>query len=92
VNLSITAPPSTGSYEVTVERRQYLAVLPAGVLAELSAVNHWLAVLAVDLLLALVVGLVGIRLVGLGRVRLRPTRSLPFEVGFVRWLRSLYRS
>jgi len=92
VNLSITAPPSTGSYEVTVERRQYLAVLPAGVLAELSAVNHWLAVLAVDLLLALVVGLVGIRLVGLGRVRLRPTRSLPFEVGLVRWLRSLYRS
>jgi len=92
VNLSITAPPSTGSYEVTVERRQYLAVLPAGVLAGLSAVNHWLAVLAVDLLLAFVVGLVGLRLVGLGRVRLRPTRSLPFEVGLVRWLRSLYRS
>jgi hypothetical protein len=77
---------------VTVDRRQYLAVLPGWLLGPLSSVSHWLAVLAVDLLLALVVSLVGIRLVGLGRVRLRPTRSLPFEVGFVRWLRSLYRS
>jgi signal peptidase len=92
VNLSITAPASPGEYEVTVERRQYLAVLPGWLLAELSAINHWLAVLVIDLLLASVVGLVGARLVGFGRVRLRSGRSVPFEVGLVRWLRSLYRS
>jgi signal peptidase len=91
VNLSITAPASPGEYEVTVERRQYLAVLPGWLLAELSAINHWLAVLVIDLLLASVVGLVGARLVGFGRVRLRSGRSVPFEVGLVRWLRSLYR-
>jgi signal peptidase len=91
VNLSITAPSTPGEYEATVERRQYLAVLPGWLLAELSAVNHWLAVLVVDLLLASVVGLIGARLVGFNRVRLRASRSVPFEVGLVRWLRSLYR-
>ncbi len=91
VNLSITAPPTPGEYEVTVERRQYLAVLPGWLLAELSGINHWLAVLVIDLLLASVVGLVGARLVGFGRVRLRSGRSVPFEIGLVRWLRSLYR-
>jgi signal peptidase len=91
VNLSITAPASPGEYEVTVERRQYLAVLPGWLLAELSEINHWLAVLVIDLLLASVVGLAGARLVGFGRVRLRSGRSVPFEVGLVRWLRSLYR-
>jgi signal peptidase len=92
VNLSITAPSTPGEYRVTVERRQYLAVLPGWLLVELSAVNHWLAVLVVDLLLASVVGLIGARLVGFNRVRLRAGRSVPFEVGLVRWLRSLYRS
>ena len=91
VNLSITAPSAPGEYEVTVERRQYLAVLPGWLLAELSATNHWLAVVVIDLLLASVVGLVGARLVGFGRVRLRSSRPVPFEVGLVRWLRSLYR-
>lgn len=91
VNLSIVAPSPPGAYEVTVERRKYLAVLPGWVLADLSGVSHWLAVLVIDLLLALSVGLVGARLVGFRRVRLRPTRSVPFEVGLVRWLRSLYQ-
>jgi signal peptidase len=91
VNLSITAPSTPGEYEATVERRQYLAVLPGWLLAELSEINHWLAVLVIDLLLASVVGLAGARLVGFGRVRLRASRSVPFEVGLVRWLRSLYR-
>lgn len=90
VNLSVTAPPSTGRYEVTVERRQYLAVLPGWALTELSAVSHWLAVLAVDLVLGLTVGLLGAKLVGLRRVRIHSTREVPFETGAVRWFRSLY--
>ncbi|MFC7227551.1 hypothetical protein ACFQML_09060 [Salinirubellus salinus] len=91
VNVSITAPSEPGSYEVTVERKQYLAILPVGVLGELSAVSHWLAVAAVDLLLALGVAAIGAKLVGGGRLRLRPTRSLPVEVGTARWVRSFYR-
>lgn len=90
VNVSITAPATPGRYEVTVERRQYLAVLPGWVLSELSAASHWLAVATVDLLLALGVGALGVRLVGMGRIRLRPTRPIPFEIGLLRWVRSLY--
>jgi hypothetical protein len=91
VNVTIAAPAEPGSYEATVERRQYLAVLPGEVLSALSAAGHWLAVAAVNLVLALVVGLAGAVLVGRGRLRLRPTRSVPAEVSGVRWLRSLYR-
>jgi signal peptidase len=91
VNVSITAPAEPGEYEVTVERQQYLAVLPGAVLSGLSNAGHWLAVAVVDFLLAGIVGLLGVALVGAGRVRLRPERSLPFEVGTVRWMRSLYR-
>jgi signal peptidase len=90
VNVSITAPSEPGSYEVTVERQQDLAVLPGFVLSSLSNAGHWLAVAVVNLLLAGVVGAFGAVLVGGGRVRLRPTRSVPAEVGLLRWLRSFY--
>jgi signal peptidase len=90
VNVSITAPAKPGEYEVSVERQQYLAVLPGGVLSTLSSAGHWLAVAVVDLLLAGVVAAFGAMLVGGGRVRLRPTRAVPTEVGLLRWVRSLY--
>jgi len=91
VNLSITASNQPGRYEVTVHRNQYLPILPIGVLAELSAVSHWLAVVAVDILLALGVWVIGAKLVGRGRLRLRPARPIPFEVSLLRRMRSLYR-
>jgi signal peptidase len=90
VNVSITAPAEPGEYEVSVERQQYLAVLPGGVLSTLSSAGHWLAVAVVDLLLAGVVAAFGAALVGGGRVRLRPRRAVPTEVGLLRWVRSLY--
>jgi signal peptidase len=90
VNVSITAPAEPGDYEVTVERQQYLAVLPGSVLSALSNTSHWLAVAVVNLLLAGVVAAFGAVLVGGGRVRLRPTRAVPAEVGLLRWLRSFY--
>lgn len=71
VNVSITAPAEPGEYEVAVERRQYLAILPGAMLSELASVSHWLAVAVVDLLLAGLVALSGARLVGFGRIRLR---------------------
>jgi signal peptidase len=92
VNVSITAPAEPGSYETTVERRQYLAVLPGSMLSTLSNTSHWLAIAVVDLLLAGVVALIGHRLLGGGRVRLRPTRAIPIEINGLRWLRKLYRS
>jgi signal peptidase len=90
VNVSIAAPAEPGSYEVRVDRRQYLAVLPGGVLSALSSASHWLAVAVVDLLLVAVVGLLGHALVGTGRVRLRPERDVRIETLVIRWLRSLY--
>lgn len=90
VNVTITAPAHPGTYETTVERGQYLAVLPGAVLSALASAGHWLAVAAVDLLLAGVVGMLGTTLVGTGRVRLRTERSVPVETRAVRWLRSLY--
>jgi signal peptidase len=90
VNASIAAPTEPGSYEVRVERHQYLAVLPGEMLSALSSVSHWLAVATVDLLLAAAVGLLGGSLVGTGRVRLRPERSVRIETRVIRWVRSLY--
>jgi signal peptidase len=90
VNVTIAAPAEPGSYEVSVERHQYLGVLPGSVLSTLSSVSHWLAVATVDLLLAAAVGLLGGSLVGTGRVRLRPERPVRIETRVIRWLRSLY--
>jgi hypothetical protein len=59
-------------------------------LSALSSVSHWLAVATVDLLLAAAVGLLGGSLVGTGRVRLRPERSVRIETRVIRWVRSLY--
>jgi signal peptidase len=91
VNVSITAPAEPGNYEVTVARHQYLGVLPAGLLAGLAAAHPWLGVVAVDLLLAVVVGGFGLAVLGRGRVRFRSRRPVPPDVSVRRRLRSLYR-
>jgi signal peptidase len=69
--VSVTSPATTRPFEGTVVEHRYLAVLPHSVLGWLHDRHPWLAVLSVNLVLAVgVVALVRIVL-GRGRVRLR---------------------
>lgn len=90
VNVSIAAPPTPGNYEASIQRNQYLAVLPGSVLSNLASVSHYAAVTAVNGMLAFVVGLLGVMLVGTGRIRLRSSRPVRTDIRMIRWIRSLY--
>jgi signal peptidase len=73
VNATVTvdAPPETGAYRRYVVEHRYLAVLPPSVLLGLYEVHPWLPIVAVDAVLGLPFYLVGITVVGRGRVRTR---------------------
>jgi len=69
--LTISAPPETGHYRVFLEERRYLALLPTGAIESLHAVHPWLPVLAIDLLIGVPFYLLGLSLLGTGRLRSR---------------------
>lgn len=71
VDITITAPTTTGRYMWTAAQHRYLAVLPAGVLGALHAVDPWAAILAVDAIVVAGVVLVGRVVLGRGRVKVR---------------------
>jgi len=78
--LTLSAPPETGAYRRYVSQHRYLALLPVPVIRGLHAVHPWLPVAVIDALLAVPFYLVGVRLLGTGRVRSRsrdaPSRRL----------------
>jgi signal peptidase len=71
VDLTLTAPPETGYYRFFLTEHRYLAALPAPVVDTLYRVHPWLPVVAIDALLGGAVYLLGMALVGTGRVRSR---------------------
>jgi signal peptidase len=91
VDVTVAAPTTPGSYEQRVVQHRYVAVLPPTVLRPLHAVNPWLARLAVDGVLGGTLFVVGRRLLGRGRVRIRSERGRPALASLRRAVRSLYR-
>jgi signal peptidase len=91
VNVSVAVPSTPGRYEQSVVQHRYVWMLPVPVLRALHALHPWVAVAAVNTVLAFTLGLVGRFLVGRGRLRLRPGRDEPFDISIVRTLRRLYR-
>jgi signal peptidase len=73
VNATITlsAPPETGNYRRTLVQHRYLAVLPESTIRALHDVHQWLPILVIDAFLGVPFYLLGVRLVGTGRVRSR---------------------
>jgi signal peptidase len=70
-SLTLTAPPETGNYRLFVTEHRYLAVLPLSHVRSLYEVHPWLPIVVIDAVIAVPFYLVGIVLVGSGRVRRR---------------------
>jgi signal peptidase len=79
VPVELTAPADTGLYRLFLVEHRYLAVLPGPVTEQLFSIHPWLPIVAIDALLAIPVYLVGLRLVGTGRHRIR-SRSGPSRI------------
>ncbi|AXG10689.1 signal peptidase I [Haloplanus rubicundus] len=69
VDLTLTAPPETGYYRYFLTEYRYLAVLPEPVVVALYRVHPWLPIVVIDALLGGTMYLVGMAVVGTGRVR-----------------------
>ena len=90
--VTLHAPPETGYYRRFVVEHRYLAVLPRPVIRGLYEVHPWAPIVAIDALLAVPFSLVGMALVGSGRIRRRSrSRDLTTITRVRRAVRSLYR-
>jgi signal peptidase len=69
--VTLTAPPETGYYRQFLVEHRYLALLPEPTIDALYRVHPWLPILAIDALLGVPFYLLGVRLLGGGRVRTR---------------------
>lgn len=86
--VSAPAPPPDADRTVTVTEQRYIIVLPESTLAYLHAVSPWLAIGAINAVLAFGVLTVVVGLVGLRQQRLRRTgRNVPLSVRIRRLFR-----
>jgi len=69
--LTLTAPPDTGTYRLFLTEYRYLGVLPEPHVRTLYEVHPWLPIVVIDALIGVPFYVVGIALVGSGRVRRR---------------------
>jgi signal peptidase len=69
--VTLSAPPETGYYRQFLVEHRYLAVLPRPAIASLYAIHPWLPIVVIDALLGVSFYLLGVALVGTGRVRSR---------------------
>ena len=89
-NTSVTlqAPPETGYYRRFVVQHRYLALLPASTIDALYTTHPWLPIVAVDLLLGVPFYVLGVALLGGGRIR---RRSRDRATGLSRTVREVVR-
>ena len=80
-------PEATGEYTYRVRESRYLLVLPSRLLVALHSLHPWLAVLAVDAALALVVVAGAFAVFGTGYLRMRPGPDVPLRVRIERKVR-----
>jgi signal peptidase len=75
--VALSAPPETGYYRRFLVEHRYLAVLPRSVIASLYAVHPWLPIAVIDALLGGSFYVLGVALIGTGRVRTRSREASP---------------
>ncbi|MFB6160587.1 MAG: hypothetical protein ABEJ61_05350 [Haloferacaceae archaeon] len=82
----LSAPPQTGFYRRFVVEHRYLAVLPTPTIRALYSVHPWLPIVVIDALIGVPFYLLGVALVGTGRIR-RRSRDRPSSLAKLRrWL------
>ena len=81
VNATVTlqAPPETGYYRRFIVEHRYLAILPLPVIHTLYAVHPWAPIVVIDAVIGLPFYLLGVQLVGTGRIRNR-SRDREYEL------------
>jgi signal peptidase len=90
--VTLHAPPETGYYRRFVTEHRYLAVLPQPVIRGLYAIHPWAPIVAIDALVGIPFYLVGVSLVGDGRIRPRSrNRDVSTVTRLRRAARDLYR-
>ena len=83
--LTISAPPETGYYPQYLVEYRYLLVLPRPLIGTLYEVHPWLPIVAIDALIGVPFYLLGVTLVGTGRIRSR-SRDAPSRLTRLRSL------
>jgi len=73
--VTLQAPPQTGYYRQFVVEHRYLALLPTPVIRGLYTIHPWLPIIAIDAMIGVPFYLLGVRLVGTGRIRNRDRTS-----------------
>jgi len=77
--LTLTAPPETGAYRYFLTEHRYLALLPQSHVQTLYTIHPWLPIVVIDALIGVPFYIVGVTLVGTGRIRRRsrdgPTKT-----------------
>lgn len=74
--VTLHAPPETGYYRRYLVEHRYLAILPQSIIRALYNYHPWAPIVAIDALIGIPFYLIGVRLVGTGRLRSR-TRDKP---------------
>jgi signal peptidase len=87
LNVTIQAPPETGTYTESITEYRYLAFLPTGVLVSLHEIHPWAPIVAIDALLGILLIAISLLLLGVDPIRLsRREGSIPLRVWLRRWL------
>ncbi|WP_318567693.1 S26 family signal peptidase [Salinigranum marinum] len=79
-SVTLSAPPQTGYYRRFVVEHRYLALLPPSTIDVLHAVHPWVPIVVIDLLIGVPFYLLGVGLLGSGRIR-RRTRKKETNLG-----------
>lgn len=87
VAVHVETPGATGQVTRGVRESRYLLILPRSVLLALHSIHPWLALLAVDLVVATFVVTVAIAVFGTGTLRVRSGPDVPLRVRVERRLR-----
>ncbi len=72
-NVTITVPQETGAYVRVISERHYVKVLPTSVIKQMHDIHPWVAILGIDLFLAVFVTIIYAITIGFSPVRLRST-------------------
>jgi len=70
--LTLQAPPEIGYHRYYVSEHRYLALLPQSTIRTLHGIHPWAPIVVIDALIGVPFYLLGVRLVGTGRVCSRP--------------------
>lgn len=89
--VTLSAPPETGYYRRFLIEHRYLAILPKSTIRALYQFHPWAPIVVIDALIGVPFYLLGVKLVGTGRLRNRSRdRGLPVLVRLQRVFRRLY--